>query len=416
MASTTDNDRKDAPVQRVLLSRQPIYRVDMSLFGYELLFRYGNADRATISDGSRATANVIVNAMMEIGMDVMVGRHLAFINFERTLLMGDYCEALPSHRVVLEILETVEPDEALLKKLAHLRGRGYRIALDDFVCAERFLPLLDFADFVKIDVLDGDWDRIEAAVARIRKYPVELLAEKVETREQFERCRQVGFELFQGYFFCRPQNMSGRPLASNRMALMHLLTQLNRVDIKIEELEQTISQDVSLSYKLLRYINSAMCSLDRQVDSIRHATVMVGLQKMRIWATLIIFSGFEEVSSDVIVAGAVRARMCELLATELKCPSPERFFMAGLFSVLDAILDRPMEEVLSMLSLSGETKAALLDHAGEIGAVLKCVKAYERRDWSVALASLSLRHESMEKCYNAALAWAANMSGVSGKI
>ena len=414
MASTHING-KDGALERVLLSRQPIYRRDMSLFGYELLFRSGNTDRAKFSDGTQATAQVIVNALMEIGLDAMIGQNLAFINFERTLLMGNYCEALPSHRVVLEILETVEPDAALLKKLARLRAKGYRIALDDFVCSDPYLPLLKFADFVKLDVLDANWGEIERALAKIRKYPIEVLAEKVETPEHFERCKELGFQYYQGYFFCRPQNMSGRPLPANRLAMMHLLTQLNRTDIKIEELEQTIGQDVSLSYKLLRYINSAMCSLDRQVDSIRHATVLVGLEKMRIWATLIVFSGFEEASQDVIVAGAVRARMCELLAAAAKLPHPERFFLVGLFSVLDAILDRPMAQVVSMLSLAEEIQAALLEHRGELGAVLKCVMEYERREWNQAEASIQLRPQLIEQAYNEALAWSATMVGLPAR-
>src|SRR2546425_838218 len=204
MTSLQQDHDSQAPRERVLLSRQPIYHADTSVFGYELLFRDSDVDSASYADGSKATAQVIVNAMMEIGMDQMVGRHLAFINFERQLLMGGYCEALPHERVVLEILETVVPDAALLKKLDQLRAKGYRIALDDFVCAEPYLPLLEFANFVKMDLLAADWADIDRALAIIGKYPVELIAEKVEKREQVEQCKESGFRYFQGYFFCRP--------------------------------------------------------------------------------------------------------------------------------------------------------------------------------------------------------------------
>ena len=392
-------------MERVFLSRQPIYRSDMSVLGYELLFRDNEEDRASFTDGARATTQVIVNTMMEIGMDEMVGRRLAFINFERTLLLGTCCESLPHERSILEILETVEPDQALIKRLHQLRAKGYRIALDDFVCAAPFSPLLDVADYVKVDLLATDWKEIEETVSRLRKYPVELIAEKVETREQFQRCKELGFDYFQGYFFCRPQNMSSRKLPVNRLAAVQLLTKLNDPDIKIPELEMAIGQNVSLSYKLLRYINSALCGLDRQVESIRHATVLLGLEKIRIWASLIVFSGFEDTPREVIVTGAVRARMSELLAADLRLPRPERYFLVGLFSVLDAILDRPLENALSSLSLSNDVAEALLHHKGELGAVLSCVKAFERHDWTNATTLLRLTDETIRKAYVEATKW-----------
>jgi len=261
----------------------------------------------------------------------------------------------------------------------------------------------------------GDWPQIEHTVSAIGKYPIQLIAEKVEHREQIERCKEIGFKYFQGYFFCRPQNMSGKPVPANRLAMMHLLAQLNKSDIRIEELVRTIRQDISLSYKLLRYINSAMCGLYRQVDSIRHATVLVGLDKMRVWASLLVFSGFKEVSEDVLVTGAVRARMCELLASAANFKNPEQFFLVGLFSVLDAILDRPMEQVLSMLSLSTEIQDALLNQQGELGKMLRAVQAFERRDWSEAKGSIQLDQEFIERTYVQALAWSANLVGLSGK-
>jgi c-di-GMP phosphodiesterase len=197
-------------MERVLVSRQPIYHVDTTLLGYELLYRDGDTDRASFSDGARATAHVLVSTLIEIGMDDLVGRHLAFINFERTLLLSNHCESLPPERVVLEILEDVEPDEILMKRLEQLRSKGYRIALDDFVCAQRASPFLEFANFVKIDLSITDWALIEQTVDALSKYPLELIAEKVETREQFNRCKKLGFPYFQGNFFCRPQNITGK--------------------------------------------------------------------------------------------------------------------------------------------------------------------------------------------------------------
>jgi len=199
--------------------------------------------------------------------------------------------------------------------------------------------------------------------------------------------------------------VSGRQLPVNRLAAIRLLTQLNKPDIRMQELEVAISQNVALSYKLLRYINSAMCGLGREVESIRHATVLVGLEKMRIWASLMVFSSFDDTPRDVLVTGAMRARMCEQLAMALHLPHPERFFLVGLFSVLDAILNRPLEQILASLSLSADISEALLHHKNEMGNMLRCVQAYEQRDWAVATAGLDVDEEALRDTYVDALAW-----------
>lgn len=392
-------------MERVLMSRQPIFRTDTALLGYELLFRESDADSASISNGARATAQVINNSLMEIGMDELVGRHPAFVNFERSLLMGNHCESLPHERVVIEILETVSPDDAVMRRLRELRSKGYRIALDDFICTTPISPLVDVADFVKLDIMSGDWPAIEKAVSVLKGYPLQLIAEKVETREEFERARAIGIDHFQGYFFCKPQNVKGQKLPVNRLAAIRLLTQLSKADVRMKELEETISQNVSLSYKLLRYINSAMCGLHRPVESIRHATVLIGLEKLRTWASLIVFSSFEDTPKDVLVTGAIRARMCEQIANIRRFAQPERFFLVGLFSVLDAILDRPLEQVLPSLSLSKDISDALLEHKAQMGCVLNGVKAYERHDWPTAEASLGLGEDAIQQAYQNSMAW-----------
>src|SRR3989449_90769 len=261
-------------VERVLVSRQPIYRTDMAVFGYELLFRDSEINRASFSDGDQATAEVILNTFMEIGLQEVVGQRLAFINFGRNLIMANYCESLPSERVVIELLESVEPDDAVVKRLAQLKSAGYHIALDDFICADPFYRLLESAHFVKLDVLACDQEMIERSVATLKKFPVQLIAEKVETREQFQFCQTSGFDYFQGYFFCRPELVSSQRLPVNRLATIRLITKLNNPDIKFKELEESLSQDVSLSYKLLRYVNSAVCGLNHEVESMRHAVVL----------------------------------------------------------------------------------------------------------------------------------------------
>ncbi len=400
-------------MERFLVSRQPIFRADMTELGYELLFRNSDENRASFTDGDQATAEVIVNTFMEIGLDVVVGKHLAFINFDRDLIMGNYCKCLPKDRVVLELLETVIPDAPLMKKLEGLRAGGYRIALDDFVCTEGN-PLWDVANFVKFDLVANDWSSLEQSIAIARRHPVRLIAEKVETREQFDRCNALGFDYFQGYFFCLPQVIQGRRLPVSRMASIHLITKLNNPEVDIKELEQAISQDVSLTYKLLRYINSAMFSLRTPVNSIGHAVRMIGQQKIRTWASLIVLSSFDDKSRDIVVTGTVRAKMCQQLATTAGVATPDKLFLVGLLSVLDAMLDQPMEQILPSLPLERDILDALLYQKGNLGAVLRCILEYEKRNWADAQTAGKVSEETLREMYREALKWSlGTLTGLS---
>ncbi len=393
-------------MERVLIGRQPIYRADLSELGYELLFRDSENDFASFSDSDQATAKVILNTFMEIGLDELVGHHLAFINFDRNLILGNYCECLPRERVILEILETIQPDAALVKKLHDLRAMGYRIALDDFVCCDPYNTLLVVADFVKFDVLAMEGASLETSVKAVRRYPVQLIAEKVENDQQFKRCNELGFDYFQGYFFGRPQLMEGRRVPVSRMATIRLITELNNPDVELNDLELAISQDVSLSYKLLRFINSANFCLQRTVTSMRHAITLLGQDHIRRWASLILFSTFEEKSREIIVTGAVRARMCEHLGKVLGLPNPDRLFLVGLFSVLESILSQPTALILASLPLDSEIVQALLDQGGKLGAVLRCVVEYERRNWDTARAALTVDQEIIDEAYRKSVGWA----------
>jgi EAL and modified HD-GYP domain-containing signal transduction protein len=396
---------REGLMERILVSRQPIFGSDMSKLGYELLFRNSDEDRASFSDGDQATAEVIVNTFMEIGLDEMVGRHLAFINFDRNLILGSYCECLPRDRVVLEILKSVELDAAILQKLRLLRANGYRIALENPATMELPAPLLEVASFVKFDLTSSNPAALGRFMNSVRKYGVQLVAEKVETREQFLHCQTLGFDYFQGYFFCRPELIQGKRPPVSRLATIRLITKLNNPEFNVKDLEQAISQDVSLSYKLLRYMNSAMYCLQKPVTSIGHAIMLIGQERMRLWASLILFSKFEDRSHDIIVTGAVRGRMCEYLARTLRIAQPERLFLVGLFSVLDAILDSTMEQALSSLPLERPIIDALLRQQGELGPVLRCVLAYEKRDWKEAAASVALDQETIRTAYRNAVAW-----------
>jgi EAL and modified HD-GYP domain-containing signal transduction protein len=384
-------------MENVLLGRQPIFGADMHVLGYELLFRATRENAAVITDGDRATADVL-NRCTEFGLQDLVGSHLAFVNFGRNFLLSGYCEALPHQQAVLEVLETVEADPEILNRLKELRSRGYRVALDDFGCAESAFPLLRVADFVKVDILATPEAQLKKNVIRMRKFPVRIIAEKVETREQFQLCQDAGFDYFQGYFFCRPDIIRRRSVPVSRLATIQLITKLNDPDLPMKQLEATITQDVSLTYKLLLYVNSVVCGLQRQVESIGHAAMMIGHAKLKIWASLILFSRLEDKPPDLIITGLVRARMCEHIAQALKVAQTDRCFLAGLFSVLDAILDQPLDTVLSGLPLTPDIKDALLEQKGRFGHILRCVMAYERQEWKDTNCG-HLDHESLRKTY-----------------
>jgi EAL and modified HD-GYP domain-containing signal transduction protein len=401
-------------MERVLVSRQPIYREDMAELGYELLFRNSEKDQASFSDGDQATAEVIINTFMDIGLDAMVGPRMAFINFDRNLILGNYCDCLPRDRVVLELLERGTPDTPLIRKLQALRTAGYTIALDDFSVKESSKPLLEVATFVKVDIAANDWAAVEHSLAVARKHSAQLIAKKVETREQFNTCKVLGFNYFQGYFFCRPQLVEGRRLPVNRLATVRLITKLNNPSVSLKELEQAIGQDVSLTYKLLRYINSAAQSLSKPVSSIGHAIMLVGQQQIRTWASLILFSKFDDKPRDVVVTGAIRAKMCEYLSPAVGLANPDRSFLVGLLSVLDAVVNQPLEQIVPSLPLDDEIAEALLGCKGKLGGVLRCVLEYEKRNWREAQAAVNLSDDVIRDAYRKSVGWSlSTLNGFS---
>lgn len=401
-------------MERVLVSRQPIYRGDMGELGYELLF-CDDESAAPSCDTEHAAPDLLLNTFMDLGLDQVVGNKLAFINFDRNLILGTYCESLPQERVVIEIPKTVTPDPDIVKRLEKLRAAGYRIALDGSLCSES-PEILRLANFAKVDLNASDWHTTERSVASIfNKYPpIRLIAERVETREQFVACKDIGFDCFQGQFFCRPQFVRGRRVAVSRLAAIQLIAKVNNADTDLKELERILSQDVALTYKLLRYINSAAFSLRAPVTSIGHAIMLIGQEKIRTWASLIMLSTFDDKSRDLMIASSARARMCENLAIALGMPSPDRMFFAGLLSVLDGLLDQPMETIVPTLPLDRDVADALLSQKGSIGAVLRCVLEYEKRNWAEAQSATSLSVSSLRDVYQKSLAWSlTTCSGVA---
>jgi c-di-GMP phosphodiesterase len=391
------------------VGRQPILGPNLKTVGYEVLYRNCDSDSATIQDEELATAQVLLNTYLDIGLEQVVGTHLAFLNIPKQFLLDRYCEALPPNRVVLEILETVEPTPKVIEALASLSEQGYTIALDDFVFHDRFRPFLELADIVKIDVLGKSSEQLALETREIRDYRARLLAEKVETREVFETCKQLGMFYFQGFFFYRPDIIRGHEIPGNRVALLELLGKIQNPDISFECLVEFIRNDLSLSYKILRYVNSASVGLPRRVESIEQAACMVGIDRIRTWASLIVMATGKDQPMEMLVIALVRAKMCERLGQHLGTDTPEKYFTMGLLSVLEALYGSSMEQFVGTLPLPEDILEAIILEKGLMGAALSSVRAYEKGEWW-QLKKLQLSPDLIRKAYVEAIDWANHFS------
>lgn len=400
----------------VFIARQPIFDRDKAVVAYELLYRNSELNAALIDDPERATTEVFLNSFMELGLDRVLGGQRAFVNMTRPLLLGQYALPHTDNPVTLEILEDVVPDDALVEAVRGLRGDGYQIALDDFIYHDAMVPLVGLADVVKIDIHQLDRDEVSRHVELLSRHDgLTLLAEKVETPEEFEFCLGLGFELFQGYFFCEPAVLRGRQASPSRLATMELLARLNDPDFNFRALAEVVERDVGLSYKLLRFINSAYFNLPKRVESVQHALAMLGEKNIRTWMNLVALSRVEDKPHELLVTSLTRARMGQRLAEALQRKAEaDRCFLAGLLSAVDAFVDLPMEEVMGSLNLADDIEAGILRHERSVGEVLALVLHWERGEWEQA-DTLGLAPAEVADCYVEAVDWAASADRAMGE-
>jgi c-di-GMP-related signal transduction protein len=374
--------------QAIFLGRQPILDRREKLVGYELLFRQGPVGM-TQTDAEYATASVIANTFLSLGLDNVLGRHLGFLNVNADTLCSRTIEMLPPERIVIELLETVVVDDRIVDRCAELRGAGFRLALDDVVSlGDGREALLPHIDIVKLDVLALQ-DGLEAIVEELRPFPVSLLAEKVEDRDQVQRCLDLGMSLFQGYFFARPTLLEGRAAEPSRINLVRLLGQLMR-DIEIDEIEAVFKHDPALTHALLRIVNSVAMGLRYRISSVRQAIVVLGRKQLQRWVQLLLFvrtEGADGVDSPLLALAATRGRLLELLSAERGLDRfgrdrevADQAFLVGVLSLLDAVLGRPLAEILQELNLEPSIQAALLRREGVLGSMLALVEQLERDD------------------------------------
>ena len=365
----------------IAIGRQPIYDAKLQLVAYELLFReYGKQNQANFSDGNRATTDVILNALTEIGLKTLVGDASPFLNLTESFILGHIPLPEMPGNITLEILEDIPANEQTIRGIRSLIAQGYTIALDDFIYHPKLEPFVNLAHLIKIDIMAQDRDTIRETVKKLKEQRKTLLAEKVETHDDFKFCKSLRFDLYQGYFFCKPEVVTAKTLPVNKLKVINILAKLHDPNTSAGMLENDISSDVTLSYRLLRYINSVHFYLKTDINSIKQAILLLGWDNIRSIATLLVMSRINDKPFELFRIGLLRAKMCEPLGGHIQPRAKDIFFTAGLLSVVDALMDQSMDDVMTQLPLSEELSIALTKHDGIIGKVLKLVTDYSKGD------------------------------------
>ncbi len=367
----------------VFVARQPILDRQLKTFGYELLFRNSLDNLFPEIDGDTASSTVLSNSFLCMGIEKLTGGKKAFINFTRNLLLKQV-PCLFSPKILLsELLETLEPDEELIAAIAQMSKKGCHFALDDFIFHEKYEPLMRFAEIIKIDIQQTPLSEAKQLMDRLTGRPIKFLAEKVENKEEYTEALEIGFSYFQGYFFSKPEIIKRRGIAPFKIRLLQIIGELNRADTDVDRIENLIKSDVSLSYRLLQYMNSAFFNLPNKVTSLKSAIVFLGLTEIRKIVTLMVTAKLAESKpSELIRASVIRARLCELAGQEGGYQGDiSELFLLGLFSLMDAVLETEMEKIVDQLPLSDELKRALVKKEGELAKYLDLACCCEKGRW-----------------------------------
>jgi len=398
------------------VARQPILDRDEKIFGYELLFRDGlvNSFSGDTNEASRAT----MDRSLLIGLDVLCDGRRAFVNCTKDTLVKGLVTLLPSTSTVVEILEDVPPDPDVIAACQELKQAGYMIALDDFIADDKREALADLADIIKVEMPQTTEEQRAAMIQRYGPWRCRMLAEKIETHGDFIRAREQGFVYFQGFFFRRPEMMSTRDMPGNRLHYLRMLQEVSRPELDIKELEKVIKAEGSVCYRLLRYLNSSIFAFKSEIHSVRHALSMLGEREVRRWVRLVAAVGAgQDKTSDLMLSALVRGRFAELLAPRVPHGDSD-LFLLGLLSLIDALLEMPMSEVLEKIPLDQSTKAVLLGRTSGLRPIYQLMLAHESGEWQAAAElskGLHLEAEDVAGLYWQAQQWAREVSaGLNG--
>ncbi len=388
-------------MENIYLGRQSLYDRSRELAGFQLLYGHGEADPADLDGGRMASARVMLDTLTGMGLESVVGQHTAFMTVERGFLMEDGPTAPVDPRIVYAFRPDIATDEPLLAALWHLAGDGRRFALDHFDGGEAACQFLAVVDYVSLDAGRLPEGRLRELVAQLRGYDVKLIAAGIESEEVLELATELDFDLYQGNHFAQPKMLKLRGVPTSRLAVLRLVGKLNDPEATIESVQEVIAQDVSLSYRVLRQINSAAYNLPAPVDSIRRAIMLLGLDAVKALATLLAMAGQEDQLDDLTTTALVRAKMCELLAERQAGVQGEVAFSVGLLSILDVVTQVPLHTVLDSLPLADHVHRALAHHDGPLGTILASALAYERGDWNLVDTSTMMPGEVSEAYFAA---------------
>jgi c-di-GMP-related signal transduction protein len=393
------------------VARQPIFDREEKVFGYELLFR-DSLENCFVGDADEASRATLDRSLGK-GLDVLCDGRRAFVNCTRDTLIKGRVGLLPSTTTVVEILETVPPDPDVMDACHSLKEQGYLIALDDYVADDRREALADMADIIKVDLLLTTQHERKRLMKQFGPWRCRMLAEKVETQDQFAQARDQGFVYFQGYFFRRPEMTGTHDMPANRLNYIRMLQEVSRPELDVPGLEKLVKEEASVCYRLLRYLNSAVFGFKKEIHSVRHALSILGERDLRRWVRLIAAVGAgQDKTSDLVLSALVRGRFCELLAPKVSHGESDLFLM-GLLSLIDAMLEASMQAVLEKIPLDAATNAVLLGQPSVLRPVFQLMLAHESGEWEAAAAlsaGLRLDADDVAACYWQAQQWARELS------
>ncbi len=403
-----------------IVARQPIFDRKKKTVAFELLYRsipHNKNEFPKSQDGTLATLQVIQNSMLSMGVEKITGGKKGYINFTKKTILEKIPLALNPDYFVVEILEDIDAEPEIIKSIQILKERGFVIALDDFICRETNKDLINFANIIKVDVLNTPPEEIIPLTESLKKNNKILLAEKVENEEVFNKCLELGYSLFQGYFFAKPELIQSREIPVNKLSILNLLALIAEEDIEVKKMTSVIEREPSLSYKLLKIVNSAAFCLIKEIGSIKQAIMILGEKEIKRWITIIALANIsDDKPQELVITSCIRARFCEKVAALVDPSLKECAFLTGLFSLFDVMLGRPLNEIITHIPLSQTVKEALIEEKGLLSDILHLVKAYEQMD-VIGVAKLSdtvgLDRQDLFEVYTAASDWANTVYNIN---
>ncbi len=369
----------------IYVARQPIFTRKKSIFGYELLFRLGLENAFPDIDGDIATSSVLSNTFFSFDLKKILGNKPGLVNFTKDLLLQKTPLLFPKQHIIIEVLEDIEPDDEIMLALKEIQENGFNIALDDFIYHEKFKPMMDLCKIIKFDLIATPLESLKEIVKDIQtNYNITLLAEKVETYEEFEMAKEMGFKLFQGYFFSKPEILTKKEISGGQLIKLKLVNEISKPEIDTNKIQSLIKKDISVSFKLLKFINSAYFNRPSEINTIKDAMTFLGTDELKKFIHVVVVSDLSQNKpNELIRSSVVHARMCEQLGSVLNTHfSSDELFTIGLFSFIDAMLDSDMSKILNSIAFSEKIKTALLGKDKDYKKIVNIVSSYEKGEWN----------------------------------